>query len=59
MTRGKSYKKDLIQYQLEAFDMRQAGDYQKSRVITKEQTFKVLTSAEQFVNANERKLLNA
>jgi hypothetical protein len=39
--------------------MRQAGDYQKSRVITKEQAFKVLTSAEQFVNANERKLLNA
>jgi len=40
-----------------AFDMRQAGDYQKSRVITEEQALEVLTSAEQFVKTIETKLL--
>jgi len=40
-----------------AFDMRQAGDYQKSRVMTDEQAWEVLSSAEQFVSAIEEKLL--
>ncbi len=40
-----------------AFDMRQAGDYQKSKVITEEQAINVLTSAEEFVNAIREKLL--
>jgi uncharacterized protein (UPF0332 family) len=40
-----------------AFDMRQAGDYQKSRVITEEQAVDVLNSAEEFVQAIEEKLL--
>jgi uncharacterized protein (UPF0332 family) len=39
-----------------AFDMRQAGDYQKSRVITEEQAAEVLKSAEKFVKAVEEKL---
>jgi uncharacterized protein len=41
-----------------AFDMRQAGDYQKSRVVTEEQANDVLTAAEQFVRAIEQKLLD-
>jgi uncharacterized protein (UPF0332 family) len=39
-----------------AFDMRQAGDYQKSKVITEEQAIEVLNSAEEFVKAIEEKL---
>jgi len=39
-----------------AFDMRQAGDYQKSKVITEEQAIEVLKSAEEFVKAIEEKL---
>ena len=39
-----------------AFDMRQAGDYQKSRVIAEEQAVEVLTSAEKFVKAIKQKL---
>lgn len=39
-----------------AFDMRQAGDYQKSRVITMEQAVEVLSSAEKFVKTITRKL---
>jgi uncharacterized protein (UPF0332 family) len=39
-----------------AFDMRQAGDYQKSRVITAEQALEILRSAEEFVQATEQKL---
>jgi len=39
-----------------AFDMRQAGDYQKSRFIAKEQANEVLDSAEKFPNAIEEKL---
>jgi uncharacterized protein (UPF0332 family) len=39
-----------------AFDMRQAGDYQKSRVITEEQAVEVLTSAEEFVRMIREKL---
>jgi uncharacterized protein (UPF0332 family) len=37
--------------------MRQAGDYQKSRVITDEQAGEVLKSAEEFVKTVEEKLL--
>ena len=40
-----------------AFDMRQAGDYQKSRVITEEQAVEVLRSAEEFVDVITKKLL--
>jgi len=40
-----------------AFDMRQAGDYQKSKVITEEQAVDVLTSAEEFVKTIREKLL--
>lgn len=39
-----------------AFDMRQAGDYQKSKVITDEQAVEVLSSAERFVRTIEEKL---
>ena len=39
-----------------AFDMRQAGDYQKSRVITEEQAAEVINSAERFVETIEAKL---
>ena len=39
-----------------AFDMRQAGDYQKSRVITEEQAVEVLTSAEEFLRTIREKL---
>ena len=39
-----------------AFDMRQAGDYQKSKVITDEQAAEVLVSAEEFVKTIEEKL---
>ncbi|MBI1793536.1 MAG: HEPN domain-containing protein [Chloroflexi bacterium] len=42
-----------------AFDMRQAGDYQKSRVITEEQAVGVLKSAEDFVKTIEKKLLQS
>jgi uncharacterized protein (UPF0332 family) len=38
--------------------MRQAGDYQKSRVITDEQAVEVLTSAEVFVTTIHEKLLS-
>ena len=41
-----------------AFDMRQAGDYQKSRVITAEQALEVLTAAEQFVKTIEQRFLD-
>jgi len=42
-----------------AFDMRQAGDYQKSKVITEEQAIEVLHSAEEFVDVIVKKLLKA
>jgi uncharacterized protein (UPF0332 family) len=40
-----------------AFDMRQAGDYQKSNIITEEQADEVLGSAGKFVKTIEEKLL--
>jgi uncharacterized protein (UPF0332 family) len=41
------------------FDMRQAGDYQKSKVITEEQAIEVLNSAQEFVKAIQEKLLQS
>jgi uncharacterized protein (UPF0332 family) len=36
--------------------MRQAGDYQKSAIITKEQAIYVLQSAEEFIKISEDKI---
>jgi uncharacterized protein (UPF0332 family) len=49
--------KEMSKIMHHAFDMRQAGDYQKSKVITVEQAVEVLTSAEVFVKAILEKLL--
>jgi uncharacterized protein (UPF0332 family) len=51
------FPKEMSRILHHAFDMRQAGDYQKSRVITHEQADEVLVSAEKFVKAIEEKLL--
>jgi uncharacterized protein (UPF0332 family) len=51
------FPKEMSRILHHAFDMRQAGDYQKSRVITDEQADEVLVSAEKFVKAIEEKLL--
>ena len=51
------FPKEMSRIIHHAFDMRQAGDYQKSKVITEEQAINVLTSAEEFVNAIREKLL--
>ena len=51
------FPKEMSRILHHAFDMRQAGDYQKSKVITAEQAADVLTSAEEFVQAIEQKLL--
>lgn len=51
------FPKEMSRIIHHAFDMRQAGDYQKSRVITEEQAIEVLRSAEEFVKAIENKLL--
>ena len=50
------FPKEMSRIIHHAFDMRQAGDYQKSKVITEEQAIEVLNSAEQFVEAIEEKL---
>ena len=50
------FPKEMSRILHHAFDMRQAGDYQKSKVITEEQAIDVLNSAEQFVKAIEEKL---
>ncbi len=50
------FPKEMSRILHHAFDMRQAGDYQKSRVITEEQAVEVLSSAEEFVKAIEEKL---
>ena len=49
--------KELSRILHHVFDMRQAGDYQKSKAITEEQAIEILNSAEQFVKAIEEKLL--
>jgi len=51
------FPKEMSKIIHHAFDMRQAGDYQKSKVITDEQAADVLSSAEKFVKAIEGKLL--
>jgi uncharacterized protein (UPF0332 family) len=51
------FPKEMSRIIHHAFDMRQAGDYQKSKVITEEQAIDVLTSAETFVRAIQEKLL--
>lgn len=51
------FPKEMSRIIHHAFDMRQAGDYQKSKVITVEQAVEVLASAEKFLHAIEEKLL--
>ena len=53
------FPKEMSRILHHAFDMRQAGDYQKSKVITVEQAIDVLASAEEFVEAIEQKLLQS
>ena len=50
------FPKEMSRILHHAFDMRQAGDYQKSKVITEEQAIEVLNSANEFVKAIEEKL---
>ncbi len=50
------FAKEMSRILHHAFDMRQAGDYQKSRVITSEKADEVLHSAEEFVSTIESKL---
>lgn len=52
------FPKEMSRILHHAFDMRQAGDYQKSKVITDEQAVDVLNSAEEFVRAITKKLLD-
>lgn len=49
------FPKEMSKIIHHAFDMRQAGDYQKPRVITEEQAVDVLNSAEDFVKTIEAK----
>jgi len=51
------FPKEMSKIIHHAFDMRQAGDYQKSKVITAEQAAQVLDLAEEFVKKAEEKLL--
>lgn len=53
------FPKEMSRILHHAFDMRQAGDYQKSKVITEEQAVEVLHSAEEFVDAIAKKLLKS
>jgi len=53
------FAKEVSRILHHAFDMRQAGDYQKSKVITEEQADDVLRSAEEFVKTIESKLLQS
>ena len=53
------FPKEMSRIIHHAFDMRQAGDYQKSKVISEEQATDVLNSAEEFVKAIENKLLES
>lgn len=54
--REKIFPNEMSQIIHHAFDMRQAGDYQKSRVITPEQALEVIKLAKEFVHAIEEKL---
>ena len=51
------FPKEMSRILHHAFDMRQAADYQKSKVITEEQAIQVLESAEEFVKTIEAKIL--
>jgi len=51
------FPKEMSRILHHAFDMRQAGDYQKSKVISTEQAREVLDSAAEFVTTIEKKLL--
>ena len=51
------FPKEMSRILHHAFDMRQAGDYQKSKVITEEQATQVLESAEEFVKTIKAKIL--
>jgi uncharacterized protein (UPF0332 family) len=53
------FSKEMSKIIHHAFAMRQAGDYQKSKVITEEQAVDVLKSAEDFVKVIEAKLLQS
>ena len=50
------FPKEMSKILHHAFDMRQAGDYQKSDVIGMEQALQVLNSAEDFLKTIEEKL---
>ena len=50
------YPKEMSRILHHVFEMRQAGDYQKSKVITDEQALDVLTSANEFVETVQKKL---
>jgi len=50
------FPKEMSKILHHAFDMRQAGDYQKSDLIDMEQALQVLASAEGFVKAIEEKM---
>jgi uncharacterized protein (UPF0332 family) len=51
------FPKEMSKILHHAFDMRQAGDYQKSDVISSEQALQILDSAEKFLKAIEEKIL--
>jgi hypothetical protein len=50
------FPKEMSKIIHQAFDMRQAGDYQKSITITKEQAIDVLESAKKFIETVEKEL---
>lgn len=51
------FPKEMSKILHHAFDMRQAGDYQKSDVISIKQALQVLGSAEEFLKRVEEKIL--
>ena len=53
------FPKEMSRIIHHAFDMRQAGDYQKSKVITEEQAAIVFNSAEEFVRTIGEKLVQS
>ncbi len=50
------FPKEMSKIIHHAFDMRQAGDYQKSKVITMEHAIQILGLAEEFIKKVEEKL---
>jgi uncharacterized protein (UPF0332 family) len=54
--REKIFPKQMSEIIHHAFDMRQAGDYQKSKIITVEQAEEVLKLAKEFVATIENRL---